>query len=121
MVPPAEHTPNSGGPQAEKYQQSFRSESSANDQLGVQVREVLAILRDLLAVGHDDPDRLFTAEELGALFQLSPRTLKDQAAAGAIAHHRFGKHYRFSRSDIAEILHGSQQAARPPRRSWRAA
>jgi excisionase family DNA binding protein len=72
-------------------------------------------------VSGDDPDRLLTAEELGALFQLSPRTLKDQAAAGVIAHHRFGKHYRFSRDDIARILRDSQQAARPRKGIWRAA
>ena len=38
-----------------------------------------------------DPDALLTAEEVGELLQLSPRTLKDQAAAGVLPHHRFGK------------------------------
>jgi excisionase family DNA binding protein len=52
-----------------------------------------------------DPDELLTAEQLAELFQLSARTLKDQAGAGAIPHHRFGKHYRFSRDDIRQILH----------------
>jgi excisionase family DNA binding protein len=55
-----------------------------------------------------DPDALLTAEQLGEIFQLSPRTLKDQAGAGAIPHHRFGKHYRFSRTDIQQILHLTQ-------------
>jgi excisionase family DNA binding protein len=55
-----------------------------------------------------DPDALLTAEQLGELFQLSPRTLKDQAGAGVIPHHRFGKHYRFSRADIQQILRLTQ-------------
>lgn len=55
-----------------------------------------------------DPDALLTAEQLGELLQLSPRTLKDQADAGAIPHHRFGKHYRFSRGDIQQILRITQ-------------
>jgi excisionase family DNA binding protein len=55
-----------------------------------------------------DPDELFTAEQLAELFHLSARTLKDQAGAGAIPHHRFGKHYRFSRTDIQQILHLTQ-------------
>ena len=50
------------------------------------------------------PDALLTAEEVGELLQLSPRTLKDQAAAGVLPHHRFGKHYRFTRADVAEIV-----------------
>jgi excisionase family DNA binding protein len=63
-----------------------------------------------------DPDALLTAEQLGELLQLSPRTLKDQAAAGVLPHHRFGKHYRFSRGDISAILRLSQQAEKPRRR-----
>lgn len=34
---------------------------------------------------------------------MSPRTLRDLAAAGLVPHHRIGKHYRFSRDDIAEM------------------
>ncbi|MEV8442060.1 helix-turn-helix domain-containing protein [Actinosynnema sp. NPDC051121] len=63
-----------------------------------------------------DPDALLTAEQLGELLQLSPRTLKDQAAAGVLPHHRFGKHYRFSRSDISAILRLTQQSEKPQRR-----
>lgn len=33
----------------------------------------------------------------------SPAT-KDQAAAGVLPHRRFGKHYRFSRDDLQEIV-----------------
>jgi excisionase family DNA binding protein len=58
-----------------------------------------------------DPEALLTAEQVGELFQLSARTLKDQAGAGAIPHHRFGKHYRFSRDDVREILRRSQHEA----------
>ena len=105
---------------ADEPRPTVPTERSPQDRLETQVRTVVTVLRDLLSVRDDDPDRLLTAEELGELFQLSPRTLKDQAAAGAIAHHRFGKHYRFSRGDIAQILHGSQQASRPVRRPWRA-
>ncbi|TQM84524.1 excisionase family DNA binding protein [Saccharothrix saharensis] len=63
-----------------------------------------------------DPAALLTAEQLGELLQLSPRTLKDQAAAGGLSHHRFGKHYRFSRSDISAILRLTQQSEKPQRR-----
>jgi len=62
---------------------------------------------------------LLTAEELAERFRLSARTLKDQAAAGLIPHHRFGKHYRFSAEDIAEILRSTQQEPRIRRRRAR--
>jgi excisionase family DNA binding protein len=67
-------------------------------------------MRDLAHAASKDPDELLTAEDLADLFHLSARTLKEQAAANRIPHHRFGKHYRFSRQDIAEILRLSQQA-----------
>lgn len=44
------------------------------------------------------------------------RTLKEQAGAGVIPHHRFGKHYRFSRDDVREILRRTQHEA-PVRRT----
>jgi hypothetical protein len=50
------------------------------------------------------------------LLQLSPRTLKDQAAAGAVPQHRFGKHYRFTRADVAEIVWLNAAPVKPPRR-----
>lgn len=62
-----------------------------------------------------DPDALLTPEQLGGLLQLSPRTLKDQAAAGVLPHHRFGKHYRFSRSDISTILRLTEHRGEPKR------
>ena len=91
-MPPAEqHTDNRAPATDEQIPSAYRS-GGTDESLTGQVREVVTILRDLLIPKQDDPDRLFTAEELGALFHLSPRTLKDQAAAGMIAHHRFGKH-----------------------------
>ncbi|SDW31068.1 DNA binding domain-containing protein, excisionase family [Amycolatopsis xylanica] len=50
-----------------------------------------------------DAQALMTADELGQLLGISPRTLKDQANAGTFPHRRFGKHYRFSREDVSEI------------------
>jgi excisionase family DNA binding protein len=67
-----------------------------------------AALKEIVTRLPADRDALLTAEQLGEIFQLSPRTLKDQAGAGAIPHHRFGKHYRFSRGDIQEILRITQ-------------
>jgi excisionase family DNA binding protein len=75
---------------------------------------IVDALQTLASAAHRDADALMTAEELGELLQLSPRTLKDQAAAGVIAHHRFGKHYRFSRGDVTEILRSSAQTVRRP-------
>jgi excisionase family DNA binding protein len=66
-------------------------------------------IRDLVARSPMSSEELLTAEQLGELFRLSPRTLRDLAAAKLVPHHRIGKHYRFSRDDIAEILHTTKQ------------
>src|SRR3954462_10030863 len=79
------------------------------------IRELAAAVRAAAPEPPEDPDALLTAEEVGELLQLSPRTLKDQAAAGALPHHRFGKHYRFTRSDVAEIVRLSAAPVKPPR------
>ncbi|MEA5365196.1 helix-turn-helix domain-containing protein [Amycolatopsis sp., V23-08] len=63
-----------------------------------------------------DPDALLTAEEVGELLQLSPRTLKAQAAAGVLPHHRFGKDYRLGRADVSEIVRLGATEVKPPRR-----
>ncbi|MFD9961937.1 helix-turn-helix domain-containing protein [Amycolatopsis sp. NPDC058986] len=68
------------------------------------IRELAYAVRLLAKHAPRDPDTLLTAEQVGELFGLSPRTLKDRAAAGALPHRRFGKHYRFSRGDVAEIV-----------------
>jgi excisionase family DNA binding protein len=80
------------------------------------IRELAAAVRATVPERSADPDALLTAEEVGELLQLSPRTLKDQAAAGVLPHHRFGKHYRFTRGDVAEIVRLSAAPVTPPRR-----
>ncbi|SDD80933.1 helix-turn-helix domain-containing protein [Actinokineospora iranica] len=77
---------------------------------------ISSILREISRLLPADPDALLTAEQLAELFQLSARTLKDQAGAGVIPHHRFGKHYRFTRDDVREILRLSRHEP-PTRRS----
>ncbi|KDN17138.1 helix-turn-helix domain-containing protein [Amycolatopsis rifamycinica] len=59
---------------------------------------------------------MLTAKEVGELLQLSSRMVKDQAAAGVLPHHRFGKHYRFTRGDVAEIVRLGAAPVKPPRR-----
>lgn len=66
-----------------------------------------------------DPDALLTADELAEILQLPARTVKDQAAAGALPHRRFGKHYRFSRDDLHEIVHRAGYAPAPTTRARR--
>ncbi|MGH3484717.1 MAG: helix-turn-helix domain-containing protein [Nocardioidaceae bacterium] len=56
---------------------------------------------------------LLTAEDLAERLKIPARTIKDQASAGRLPHHRFGKHYRFSRDDITEILRITKQQAVP--------
>ncbi|WP_158889898.1 helix-turn-helix domain-containing protein [Amycolatopsis anabasis] len=87
--------------------------SAALDGLTASVRELADAVRELAARSPRDPDALLTAEQVGELLSLPPRTLKDQAAAGVLPHRRFGKHYRFSREDIAEIV---RLTGRAPRR-----
>ncbi|MEU5262783.1 helix-turn-helix domain-containing protein [Amycolatopsis sp. NPDC021455] len=84
--------------------------------VAVAIRELAAAVRSTVPEPPVDPDALLTAEEVGELLQLSPRTLKDQAAAGVLPHHRFGKHYRFTRADVAEIVRLSATPMKPPRR-----
>jgi excisionase family DNA binding protein len=78
-------------------------------------------IRDLVARSPVSSEELLTADQLGALFRLSPRTLRDLASAGLVPHHRIGKHYRFSRSDIAEILDTTKQTLRNRQRRQRVA
>jgi len=80
------------------------------------IRELAAAVRANASEPPEDPDALLTAEEVGELLRLSPRTLKDHAAAGVLPHHRFGKHYRFTRGDVAEIVRLSAAPVKPPRR-----
>lgn len=78
-------------------------------------------VRELSARQPRDEQALLTADELGQLFGISPRTLKDQANAGVFPHRRFGKHYRFSRADVAEITRAAGRMANPVHaRTWAA-
>jgi excisionase family DNA binding protein len=84
--------------------------------VAVAIRELAAAVRATVPEPLPDPDALLTAEEVGELLQLSPRTLKDQAAVGVLPHPRFGKHYRFTRGDVAEIVRLSATPVKPQRR-----
>ncbi|RSM73331.1 DNA-binding protein [Amycolatopsis sp. WAC 01375] len=89
--------------------------------LAASIRELANAIRALAAHAPRDPDALLTAEDVGALLGLSPRSLKDRAAAGAFPHRRFGKHYRFSQEDVAEIVQLTKSEVRPYRGGMRAA
>ncbi|MFC0107961.1 helix-turn-helix domain-containing protein [Kibdelosporangium aridum] len=78
-------------------------------------------IRDLVARSPMSSEELLTAEQLGELFRLSSRTLRDLAAAGLVPHHRIGKHYRFSRDDVAEILQATKQVLKARQTRRRAA
>jgi excisionase family DNA binding protein len=80
------------------------------------IRELADAVRATVPKPPEDRNALLTAEEVGELLQLSARTLKDQAAAGVLPHHRFGKHYRFTRNDVAEIVRLSAAPVKTPRR-----
>ncbi|MET8852309.1 helix-turn-helix domain-containing protein [Amycolatopsis sp. NPDC004625] len=77
------------------------------------IRELAAAVRATVPEPPADPDELLTPEEVGEVLQLSPRTLKDQAAAGVLPHRRFGKHHRFTRGDVAEIVRLSAAPVKP--------
>lgn len=94
---------------------------SAAAELASAARELANAVRTLAEHAPQDPDALLTAEQLGDLLRLSPRTLKEQAAAGLIPHRRFGKHYRFSRDDAAEIVRLAQRTPTPRRGRLRVA
>jgi excisionase family DNA binding protein len=97
------------------------AECDASRDLAGSVRELAAAIRVLAASAPPDADALLTAEEVGELLALSPRTLKEQAAARVFPHRRFGKHYRFSRADIDEIVRLAGCAAHPQRNGLRVA
>lgn len=85
------------------------------DALVLSLKELTGVIRDLVARSPVSSEELLTAEQLADLFRMSPRTLRDLAASGHIPHHRIGKHYRFSRDDIAEILQMTRQLPRTRR------
>lgn len=104
--------------------QSRRGEVESGDQadaLVLSLKELTGVIRDLVTRSPVSSEELLTAEQLADLFRMSPRTLRDLAATGHIPHHRIGKHYRFSRDDIAEILQMTRQIPRNRRSRPRAA
>ena len=92
-----------------------------NDALVNALTELSAAIRDLVARSAVSPEELLTVEQLGDLFRMSPRTLRDLASTGQVPHRRIGKHYRFSREDIAEICEMAKQPVRGRTRPLRLA
>lgn len=84
------------------------------------LRDIAVAVREMVERGEPDPLRLLRVEEVAQLLGLPLRTVHDRAAAGVIPHRRFGKHYRFSRADVEEIIRQMERTARP-RRPLRAA
>lgn len=85
------------------------------------LQDVAAAIRELVDRSEPDPLRLLRVEDVAALLSVPPRTVRERAAAGAIPHRRFGKHYRFSRSDVDAIVRQMARAGRPSQRPLRAA
>jgi excisionase family DNA binding protein len=84
------------------------------------VAELVEALRGLTARAPLQAEKLLTPEEAAEVLQIPARTLRARAATQHFPHHRLGKHYRFSRDDMIEILRITQVATRPPvRRQFR--
>lgn len=83
------------------------------------LQDIVAAVRDLADHAPVDPRQLLRAEQVAELLQLPARTVRARAAAGAIPHRRFGKHYRFSLADVEHIVQAMecnpQQRHRPLR------
>lgn len=84
------------------------------DDIVAALHEFADAVRSLASQRARDPDALLTVDEVGELLSIPARTVRELAAAGALPHRRFGKHYRFSRDDIAEIVRLAGKAVRQP-------
>lgn len=113
--------PGTNDPRANDLPRNTEEVTAAATELADAARALAEAVRTLAEHAPHDPDALLTTEQLGDLLRLSPRTLKEQAAAGVIPHRRFGKHYRFSRDDAAEIVRLAQRTPTPRRGRLRAA
>jgi excisionase family DNA binding protein len=86
----------------------FLSTKDSNDpsveEVAEALRDIAAAVREFAGRAEPDPLRLLRVEEVADLLALPVRTVRDRAAAGVIPHRRFGKHYRFSRADVAAIV-----------------
>lgn len=92
-----------------------------NDLVG-SVGSLTQVVAQLVVCAKADlPGELLTADQLAARLKIPARTLKDQASAGLLPHHRFGKHYRFDTDDIAEILRLTKRQPTRRRSSLQAA
>jgi excisionase family DNA binding protein len=85
------------------------ADQGAHGALASALHELASAIREASQRTEPDPLKLLRAEHVAELLELPVRTVHDQAAAGAIPHRRFGKHYRFSREDVEAI---EQQMAR---------
>jgi excisionase family DNA binding protein len=52
--------------------------------------------------------RLYTVAEVAQLTQMSAYWLREQCRQSRIAHHRLGRNYRFSESDLADLMNGAR-------------
>jgi excisionase family DNA binding protein len=68
------------------------------------LRDVAAAVRELADHAPSNPHRLLRADEVAELLQIPARTVRDRGAAEVVPHRRFGKHYRFSVSDVEEMI-----------------
>lgn len=96
-------------------------DDGAPAQVVTAIRDVADAIRDLADHAPADPHQLLRAEEVAQLLQLPVRTVRDRAAAGAIPHRRFGKHYRFSLADVEQIIQSMERTPRQHRGPLRAA
>ncbi|TDQ00696.1 helix-turn-helix domain-containing protein [Labedaea rhizosphaerae] len=94
----------------------FSNSPDGNAELADCLRALTNVLRAWLDRVPQDPDALLTPDDMALVLKLPARTIKDQAAAGVFQHHRFGKHYRFSRADIAAIQQRAECSEQPVRR-----
>ncbi|MFJ8955085.1 helix-turn-helix domain-containing protein [Streptomyces sp. NPDC102381] len=61
--------------------------------------------------------RLFTADQAADLLQIPASWLRKKAAAGQIAHTRIGRHLRFCRADLEQLINnGRRSVGRRPLR-----
>jgi excisionase family DNA binding protein len=61
-------------------------------------------MSDIRSTGAAEEPRLYTAEQVAALLQVSPSWLRKKASARAIPCTFVGKHLRFSANDLAMII-----------------
>jgi excisionase family DNA binding protein len=58
-------------------------------------------------------DRLFTAEQAAAIFQLSPKTVKDWLRAGKLTGYKIGRVWRVKGADLEAFIRTSRVLRMP--------